>query len=570
MAEIKLRDYQEEAIESLFDWWKEKPEDFPLLVLPTGAGKTIVFTTLIKRLLESYPQMRITVLAHRKELIEQTEDKMYTVWRQAPVGVMANSLNRFELSQITIGSRGTVASRVDSMGHTDLLIVDECHNISPNEKSQYQKIIGRLQQFNPNMQVLGVTATPYRTGSGFIYGEDELFAGVAYEVTIKQLIKEGYLCTVVSPAVKAGHIDTKGIKTQGGEFAQTELAKRAAEIGVINSAVDEWQRLALNRGRKATIVFCVSVLHAQMTSAAFASRGFKLPVVHGQMSSGDRTKVLEDYANGRVDGFVNVGIATEGFDAPRTDTVMIMRPTRSLGLFIQMVGRGLRLHDEKQDCLLLDFGGCLNRFGPIDIAQPVSRKKDDRTKTCPECNSICGIFKRKCDSCGFEFQPPPYKLCPECDEENSTAAVECVACKHVFVSSLTHSASKKSALSDGAEEVIKEYEVESITYSVKLSQKSGNPMLVIGYRVGILNVYYQYICIGFDGYAGDKALQDWQTLTTEGSPLPHTADEARRILQRYECLKPITHVTVKHGAIYNEVLSIRVSDEYTQKEASNG
>ena len=195
---MQLRYYQQEAIDAAFHWF-DTQNTHPLIVLPTGAGKTVVFASMIKKIFEENPDSRVLILAHRQELISQADEKLKTVWPCAPSGLLAAGLKQFDSHEpIVIASRDTLATpkRLGSIGQFDYIIVDEAHHVGPEKRSRYRKIFDHFdstQYYAP--KVLGVTATPYRMGQGFIYGlDDHFFGGVAHRVTIPELIKAGYLC----------------------------------------------------------------------------------------------------------------------------------------------------------------------------------------------------------------------------------------------------------------------------------------------------------------------------------------------------------------------------------------
>lgn len=561
---MKLRDYQQGAIDALFEWWATKQGENPLIVIPTAGGKTIVFCTIIKQLLEQYPDTRVMVLAHTKELVDQAEKKMLTVWPEAPVGVYAASLNRRQLNTVTIASRDTIKNVIETVGKFDLVFIDEAHLIAPSETSGYMKIISALREVNPFVNVIGFTATPYRTGSGFIYGDDEkhIFKAPAYEARIAKLMNQGYLCPITAKQVKKDAVaDTSEIKTTAGDFNKGQLQDLVIQENIIQSSLDEWEELAYNQGRRSSVFFCVSILHAELVSQELLKRGYDVPVIQGGTNPTERAQMLEDFDRGNLVGIANVGCLTTGWDAPRLDCVAIMRPTKSLGLFMQMVGRGLRLHESKENTLLLDFGGCLDRFGPIDIAQPPTRKgvKDDRTKVCPECESIVGFFKRKCPDCEHEFIPPVVKICPKCGEENAPSAAKCAACGHAFVDHSTK-ASTKAVMSGDLQPELKTVPVEKITLS-EAKAKSGRNYLRVTYTQDMLNHYTKNLMVGFPGYAGQKAATEWQTMARPNMATPNSPDLAVGWFNHdSEILRPVESITVNMNSKYKDIVSIQYKE----------
>lgn len=557
---MKLRPYQGEAIEALFAWWGERKGENPLLVLPTGAGKTFTTVALLRRLVADFLGVRILILAHRRELLLQFEKSILAVWPMAPVGIFCAGLGRKELMPITIASRDSVGRNPQQLGRFDICVVDEAHNIDTRKaETRYRKIIADLKALNNQMTIVGLTATPFRDGSGYIYGDGQLFSGVAYEIRLKWLIEQGYLVKPVSKQV-AAQIDTSGLRTILGDFNRKQLDERATHLETVRACLDEWQRVALAQGRTSTLFFAVSIRHAMMISAELAERGIDCRVVTGDTPQRDREEILEDFGARRIPALVNVGVMTEGTDIPVIDCVALMRPTRSLKLFIQMVGRGLRLSPGKKDCLLLDFGGCLQRFGPVDIAEPETRRKGpDRTKECPECDSIVGYFKRRCPDCDFEFMPPLLKVCPECGEENAPGARNCTACGYEWPLELEDTASTDAAFSDDVTPDIQAFDVDRILVSAKVS-KSDRAYLRITYVCDILNQFHKNIMVGYDGYAGRKAETELRGLMGPFAShgVPESVGEAVALHRDGWLLQPVARVHVDMNAFYRNASGRRV------------
>jgi DNA repair protein RadD len=410
---LKLRYYQRDAIDSLHHWFANRPaEDHALIVLPTAAGKTIIFSHFIKEILAKDPTARFLVMAHRKELVEQAETKLKTVWPDAPVGVLAAGMKRFEIdSQILVASRDTLASpkRLDAVGSFDYMIIDEAHNVPPSSHTRYKKIITTLSDRNP-MKVMGCTATPYRMGQGYIYGnrKDHFFKGLAYSVSIPELIRNGFLCRLSAYAVNEDAIIDAGavaLKFKNGDFKESELEKIAMVDDTILQVINDWIDNAYTKGRTATVFFCVSVLHAEKMTQCLKTYGIEAECVTGETPKDKREDVLKRFNAGSIHAICNVGVLTEGWDAPRADCVALLRPTQSVGLFVQMCGRGMRLHEEKDNCLLLDYGENVARHGCLDEIQPdQSAPARYHPKICSNCSAINLPSAKKCIECGQEFE----------------------------------------------------------------------------------------------------------------------------------------------------------------------
>ena len=408
---MKLRPYQEDAITALESWFAtESIEKHPLLSLPTASGKTVIFSNFIKRTIKKYSDARFLVLAHRQELIEQAEEKIKSVWPDAPVGVLSAGLKRSEIdSQILVASRDTLASgsRLKKVGHFDYTIIDEAHNISPDEHTRYQKIINELSAERA-MRVLGCTATPYRMGQGYIYGKrkDHFIHDIAYQAKIPDLIDQGYLARITSYKVDDNTIidaSKAKLKFKGGDYKESDLEKLAMDDKTIVAIINDWLDKAYTKGRTASVFFCVSVLHAMKMNMHLQKHGIESRLLTGETPGEERKQILEDFESGKVHAVCNVGVLTEGWDAPRTDCIAMLRPTKSLGLYVQMCGRGMRLYPGKDNCLLLDYGENIARHGCIDTAKPDQEIKIRRPKICGNCLAVNPPHAKKCVECNEEF-----------------------------------------------------------------------------------------------------------------------------------------------------------------------
>ena len=415
---MKLRYYQRDAIDALHHWFDTKPEDPALIALPTAAGKTIIFSHFIKEVFHKNPKARFLIMAHRKELVAQAESKLKSVWPDAPVGVLAAGMKRFQHNaQILVASRDTLASpkRLEKVGKFDYMIIDEAHNVPPSSLTRYKKIIDTLSE-RQSMKVMGCTATPYRMGQGYIYGnrKDHFFKGLAYSVSIPELIQAGYLCRLSAFAVNDNAIIDAGkvsLKFKGGDFREKELEDIAMVDETIIEVISDWIDNAYTKGRTASVFFCVSVLHAQKMTQYLKQHGINAAVVTGETPNQDRDKILADFESGKLHALCNVGVLTEGWDAPRTDCIALLRPTQSVGLYVQMCGRGMRLHDNKENCLLLDYGENVARHGCLDEVEPgESLPGRYKPKICASCNAINSPSAKECIECGQVFESTQSKV----------------------------------------------------------------------------------------------------------------------------------------------------------------
>jgi DNA repair protein RadD len=409
---MTLRPYQEQAITTVVE--AAKREKYVLLQAATGAGKTIFFCELVRRWREAYPSMRIAILAHRAGLITQTAGKMLKVWPGAPLGLACASVGRVNHhAPVVIGSIQTLANRA-KVNPFHLVIVDEAHRLDANDKSnsQYLMFIRGLERLYPDLRVLGVTATPFRLGHGYIYGprckegRQNLFPDLHYSVSMAELQAQGFLVPLRAKEGDTVAAALSGVKTTGGDYNQGQLSAVMEREIHIQSAVEAYQKYG--EGRTHCVIFCVTIEHAEKVMTAFRAAGYATGCVHSQMGDKARDKALADFAAGRIQILTNVGVLTEGWDCPETDLVMLCRPTKSPALFVQMVGRGLRLADGKSDLLCLDLADNFATHGdpndPRVIVPGLGEAGSAPHKSCPKCQSLVAAGCLECPDCGFLWQ----------------------------------------------------------------------------------------------------------------------------------------------------------------------
>lgn len=556
---MKLRPYQKAAIDAIWAWWAagRQGED-PLVCLPTAAGKTVVFSALIRRLMDEYPGVSVLILAHRKELIAQAEAKLKSVWPEAPVGVYAAALDRREIAPVMIASRDTIAPVIDDIGQFTFVIVDECHNVNTRDEGRYRAIIGALRERYPHLVVIGFTATPFRLGQGRVYGPGKPFADLAYRASMRDLIEQGYLSRLTSMTGKAESIiNTDGIRTVAGDFDERQLAERATSDALVEAALADWKEKAYDTGRGASVFFCVSVLHAQIVSEKLAKLGITCPWVAGETHDDERDAILSGFDRGDFPAIANVGILTEGWDCPRCDCIALLRPTQSVALYVQMVGRGLRLFPGKQNCLILDYGGNIQRLGPVDqadVPEPVKRKR--KSAATPGGHKTCGVWGEVDGE--FNWRNG-------CGEKNHPAARECVQCGRPFISHGT------KALEGGvisSEQRIEWFSVEQMTARVAMSNKTGRPYLRIGYQVSLLEVFYDNLMLGYPGSGGYYAAGKWRDMVEAGSPEPASPQDAERLLTAGEAtFKPVARIAVDMASRWKDIVRIEYAID-TQRHAA--
>lgn len=456
----KLRPYQEEAVAATLDYFR-KQRDPGLLVLPTGAGKSLVIAELAR-----IAKGRVLVLAHVKELVEQNHAKYASYGLEA--GIYSAGLDRKDSAEkVIFGSIQSVARahpQFFSQAAFSLLIIDECHRVSLEDDSQYAQVIKQLQAHNPKICILGLTATPYRLGFGWIYqynhrgimrtSESRFFKKCIFDLSLRSMIRAGYL----TPPIKidspvAGH-DFSRLKARwGSSFSMNEVESLLKDQGRITPGIVS-NIVETASDRRGVMIFTASVRHAEEIMS-YLPRELSAIVV-GDTPTPERDRIIESFKQRQIKFLVNVSVLTTGFDAPHVDLIALLRPTESVSLYQQIIGRGLRLSPDKVDCLVLDYTGMghdifapeIDDDKPSEAASPVS-------VICPQCgfkNDFWGIvddegeliehFGRKCKgahedpqtlepiACNFRFR---FKRCPACGGENDIAARVCSSCEGMLV-----------------------------------------------------------------------------------------------------------------------------------------
>lgn len=406
---LELRPYQRAAIDGLYDYWASKKGDNPLIVAPTGSGKSLIIAHLVKDAM-SFPGTRVLMLTHVKELLEQNATELLNLYREADVGFYSASLKKKVLHRaVTFAGIQSIHKRAfDMIPPPDLVIVDECHLIPRTDSTRYNKFLSDLKLANPGVKIVGLTATPYRLDSGWLHkGEGAIFDGIAYDIPVADLMEQGFLAPVVSKA-GARKIDLSEVGHRGGEFIESELAKAASDPELVRETVAEIVKYGADR--RAWLIFACGVIHANMIRDEFQTHGIEAHVVTGADGMSERGEKIERFRRGDYKCLINVNVLTTGFNVPHVDLIGIVRATESAGLYVQIVGRGTRLAPGKADCLVLDYGDNVMRHGFIDKVKPkIKGKTEDGTapcKECPSCQTIQHAAMRNCVVCGYAFPPP--------------------------------------------------------------------------------------------------------------------------------------------------------------------
>ena len=526
---MELRWYQRAAIDSLYQYFRSANGN-PVLALPTGTGKSVIQAKFTQEVLTTWPSQRIVVATHVKELIEQNHAKLVQAWPQAPAGIFSASVGRKEVEPITFAGIQSVAKKAYLFGKVDLLIIDECHLVGNDQNSNYLQFIKGLKEINPALRAIGMTATPYRLGMGMIT-DGGIFTDIAYDLTDRQaflrMVAEGWIVPLISRKTNV-ELDVTDVHKSGGEFIAAELQAAVDKAPITGAALKE--ALAVGGNRKHWLVFAAGLTHASHIYEILQQMGIPSAIVSGDMPKDARERALRAFRSGEIRAVINNNVLTTGFDFPGIDLIVMLRPTASPGLWVQMLGRGMRPCDGKTNCLVLDFAGNTRRLGPVN--DPViPRKKGDRTeggtapvRLCQECNTYNHASARVCECCGYEFPR---------------------AIKIETVSSL------QSIIAD--EPIIIEFPVTEIEY--RIHNKAGRPpSMQVVYYSGMLQRFKEWVCFEHGGYPTHKARQWWHERTA--APTPSTTAEAVAMamsLPRPTAIKVWTNT--KHPEVMSHVFN---------------
>ncbi len=498
----QLRPYQQQAVDAVIHHFRRRGEP-AVLVLPTGAGKSLVIAELARK-----AKGRVLVLAHVKELVAQNHGKYQALGLQE--GLQADLFSaglgqKENLRRVVFGSIQSVARNLPRFSEpVSLVIIDECHRVGEEEDSQYHQLIGHLKSHNPALKILGLTATPYRLGLGYIYNyhyrgmvrttEPRFFADCIFELPLRQMIKQGYLTPprlIDAPAV---HYDfSRLLPRENGLFSDADIERELKRQTRVTPHIVR-QIIEYAQDRQGVMIFAATVEHAREVTGLLPDGAAAL--ITGETPLPERDRLINAFKARTLKFLVNVAVLTTGFDAPHVDLIVVLRPTESLSLYQQIIGRGLRLAEQKQECLILDYAGnAYDLFAP-EIGEPKPAADTVPVQVlCPACGfanqfwgrlgtngEVIEHFGRQChgffedegghrEFCDYRFRA---KICGHCGAANDIAARRCHSCD-----ALLHDADDqlKAALALKDAKVIR-----CAGMSLQASRKQGREQLLVTYH----------------------------------------------------------------------------------------
>ena len=539
-----LRYYQQDAVTAVYDFLRSRTDN-PCIVCPTAAGKSHILAQICSDTVNLWSG-RVLMLTHVKELVEQNVEKIRNLLDAQQVGMYSAGLKQRDTRHPIIGaSIQSIYTRACEFEPFDLVLVDEGHLIPPTGDGMYQQFLADAKIINPKIRVVGLTATPFRMTSGMLCGPDNILNAVCYEIGVKELIVQGFLCPLKSKAGKH-KADTSRLHIRGGEFINAEISELMDTENLVHSACHEI--VAKTKNRNSVLIFAASVAHARHVQERIQRlTGQEVGLVTGSMSSGQRADILKRFKGqsvkadlfgamkGPLKFLVNVNVLTTGFDAPNIDCVVLLRPTNSPGLYYQMVGRGFRLHPDKDNCLVLDFGSNILRHGPVDCLQIKDRgnrsgngDNDSPAKECPDCQALIHAGYSVCPECGFEFPKNG-------QNHDATASTEGIL---------------------SGEVTDEQFDVSGVSFYQHTKRKTDEhtkPTLRVEYRLGLGNYESEWVCFEHTGYARRKAEDWWQSRSNE--PIPDTVEQALE-LANAGALADTNAITVRRvsGQKFNRII----------------
>lgn len=526
---MNLRPYQQKAIELLYTYFQHNAGN-PVLEAPTAAGKSVIQAQFIRGVLEQWPGQRILCLTHSKELVFQNYQAMRRAHPEGKIGINSASLGRRDTGEsIIFAGIQSVYKWAHELGRFDLIMIDEAH-LCPVRTSDgmYRKFIDDCLKYNPKIKVIGFSATPFRLDNGLlIEGDNRLFTDLipakAAGMSIDDLLAQGYLAPLVTRPVETT-LDTSLVPIRGGEYVLKDLARAVDKDDTTQNACDEI--IAMGADRDAWLIFASSVDHAYHISDYLTDRWINNRVITGNTPDGERDESIAAYRRGDVRALVNVNVLTTGFDAPHTDLLAFLRPTMSTSLYVQMAGRGMRIHPAKSDCLVLDFAGLIARHGPVNDVDPPRKRgtKEGQApiKECPDCLMLIHASARVCAYCGkaFEFDAAP-------NISGTASTLDIIASKGPSRVSPT-----------------------DMTFC--RHQKPGKPdSLRVDYYAGPLRVATEWVCLFHEGMAKVKAEAWWRLHVS--AIYPDTIEDAVEIADDLAMMP--TYLYIQQEGKYTRIVS---------------
>lgn len=351
---LTLRPYQRESLDEHYEFFErhQEPDAHPLFVVPTGGGKSLIMAEFIRESLRRFPKNRFLVLTHVRELIRQNYEEFLGQW-DSPLnsiaGVYSAGMKRRDLgSPVLFAGIQSVYNRVEELGPYHLVLVDEAHLVPKRGQGRYLTFLDAMRELNPKVRRVGYTATHYRMNGGYLHrGDDRIFTHVAHEVRLEDLVPD-HLCELVVKQPKES-FDVRGVAISAGDFNRKQLESKIMPKTI--AATYEAVSIARDHDRRHWLAFACTRKHALQIRATMMDCDVDAEVVFGNTPKVERDYLTDKFRAGELTCLVNVGVLTTGFNSPLIDLLIVMRPTQSPGLYVQIMGRGMRNSPGKKNCI---------------------------------------------------------------------------------------------------------------------------------------------------------------------------------------------------------------------------
>jgi DNA repair protein RadD len=525
--------YQDDAVQSIYDYFLNGGKGNPLIALPTASGKSCIPALFIERAMRRWPNQRFLLLTHVKELIKQNSEKMFEVWANAPLGIYSAGLKRRDvISPIVYGGIQSMIRIAEAFGWRDIIFVDECHLISQDEDSAYLRFFAIMKAINPNIRIIGLTATKYRMGQGLLTN-DGVFNEIIYDMTTlegyNKLLYEGYLSPLVAPSRLSVSLDVSNVGSQRGEFLQGQLQHEVDKTEITWKLLQE--AVYFGQNRCSWLIFASGIDHSDHIAEMLNRLGVDCASVHSRQTDDYNDSALKAHKALKLRAIVSYSKLTTGLDHPAVDLIIDGRPTLSVPLHVQKYGRGGRISPltGKQNCLVLDYARNTARLGPVN--DPViPRKKGDKQGEIP------------------------IKICETCGVYNHISARECSSCNHPFEFKvkIVEQASSEDIIREFESPIIEYHDVSHVIYKEK--QKAGKaPYLTITYFSG-MDAFKEFVFP--ENTKFKRPFTDWWRQRSPGDVPTTTAEAVLRTGELRQPKRIRVHVNRKlNGKTFPEVLS---------------
>lgn len=524
---MPLYPYQEEAVKSILQDLA-LTNDALLCVLPTGTGKSHVIAALIQYVLKDKTYCRVLMLTHRQEIINQNKNKLQEYAPNLPIGIYSAALKEKELTKrVTFASITSIYKKAYQLGRIDYIIIDEAHLVPLIKSGCYRSFIEECQKINKLVRIIGFTATPYRLDGGLLLeGNERIFTKITYELSIKKAIDDKYLSPVTTKS-SSNELSITTDKITGSDFNLHEIEKSFFSKAPALVVKDIIERASICNS---ILIFTATIAQGFEVYLELVSLGQLSSILTGKTKVKERNKTIQDFKNTNIKFLINCAVLTTGFDAPNIDCIVLLRPTISTALYVQMVGRGMRLFPGKERCLVLDYGRNIETHGPIDNLSikclPAATKQQKTQKICPGCAALIIYISSICPQCGHIFMRADiltYDIKPT-DMDILCGNAQIVT---LFVTSCIY---------------------ESYIKPMK------TPSLLVTYICGRKKIK-KWICIEHSGIPGQLAMSWWHYACMSNSATPITVEEA---LGRTKELRQPYSITIKRSdyAKYPEIVKI--------------